>query len=73
MVTVYTLPACVQCDSTKRLLTRNEIEYTTVDLSQDEAAMDMVRSLGYSAAPVVIAGDEHWSGFRPDKLAALAL
>jgi hypothetical protein len=22
------------------------------------------KSLGYSAAPVVIAGDHHWSGFR---------
>ncbi|MEY4945034.1 MAG: glutaredoxin-like protein NrdH, partial [Actinomycetota bacterium] len=26
-VTVYTLPACVQCDSTKRMLQRNQIEY----------------------------------------------
>lgn len=72
MVTVYTLPACVQCDSTKRVLTKNEVEYSVVDLSQDEAAMEMVKSLGYNAAPVVIVGDEHWSGFRPDRLAALA-
>jgi len=71
MVTVYTLPACVQCDSTKRLLTRNEIPYNEVDLSQDSDAMAMVRELGYSAAPIVMAGDDHWSGFRPDKLATL--
>lgn len=72
MVTVYTLPACVQCDSTKRVLTRNGVEYQEVDLSQDADALSMVRELGYSAAPVVMVGDEHWSGFRPDKLATLA-
>ena len=71
MVTVYTLPACVQCDSTKRVLTRNLVEYQEVDLSQDVDAMAMVKELGYTAAPVVVAGEEHWSGFRPDKLSAL--
>lgn len=72
MVTVYTLPACVQCDSTKRLLTRNNVEYQEVDLSQDPDALSMIRALGYTAAPVVMAGDDHWSGFRPDKLSALS-
>ena len=71
MVVVYTLPACVQCDSTKRVLTKKEIPFNEVDLSQDPAALAMVRELGYSAAPVVVAGDEHWSGFRPDKLSTL--
>jgi len=71
MVTVYTLPACVQCDSTKRLLTRNSVEYQEIDLSKDADAMAMVRELGYSAAPIVMAGEDHWSGFRPDKLATL--
>lgn len=71
-ITVYTLPSCVQCDSTKRFLARNNVEFTTVDLSEDDSAMHMVKSLGYAAAPVVIAGDEHWSGFRPDRLQALA-
>lgn len=73
MVTLFTLPACVQCDSTKRVLTRNSIEYREVDLSLDTEAMEMVRGMGYTAAPVVIAGDEHWSGFRPDKLSALTV
>lgn len=72
MVTVYTLPSCVQCDSTKKVLIKNSIEYQEVDLSQDEAAMAMVKDLGYQAAPVVIAGDEHWSGFRPDRLSTLS-
>lgn len=72
MVTVYSLPNCVQCDSTKRLLTRSEVAFEEVDLSQDSDAMAMVRELGYSAAPVVVSGEDHWSGFRPDKLATLS-
>jgi glutaredoxin-like protein NrdH len=72
MVTVYTLPACVQCESTKKYLTNKDVFFEVVDLSEDVAAMELVKSLGYQAAPVVIAGDEHWSGFRPDKLSALA-
>lgn len=67
-VTVYTTPNCVQCESTKRMLTKNNVPYDVVDLSQDADAMAMVRDLGYVAAPVVIAGDRHWSGFRIEKI-----
>jgi glutaredoxin-like protein NrdH len=71
MVTVYTLPSFVQCESTKNYLSKLEIEFKTVDLSEDEIAMDLVKSLGYQAAPVVVSGESHWSGFRPDKLDSL--
>ena len=62
VVTVYTKPQCVQCNMT----------YTKVDITEDAQALEMVKSLGYMQAPVVIAGDEHWSGFQPDKINALA-
>jgi glutaredoxin-like protein NrdH len=70
-VKVYSLPSCVQCDSTKRLLKSIDVEFEEVDMSQDPVAMEMIKSLGYTAAPVVIAGDEHWSGFRMDRIKAL--
>jgi glutaredoxin-like protein NrdH len=70
-VTVYTIPACVQCESTKRFLNRANIEYNVIDLSVDPEAYDMVKDLGYTEAPVVVAGDDHWSGFRPDKIETL--
>jgi glutaredoxin-like protein NrdH len=54
------------------MLTKNEIEFSVVDLSEDVAALEMVRSLGYASAPVVVAGDKHWSGFRPDMITSLA-
>lgn len=67
-VTVYTLPSCPQCETTKKVLDRGSVEYSVIDLSQDEKAYEMVKALGYQSAPVVIAGDSHWSGFRPDFL-----
>jgi glutaredoxin-like protein NrdH len=30
-------------------------------------------ALGHLQAPVVIAGESHWSGFRPDRIKALAV
>lgn len=72
MVTVYTLPACVQCDSTKRYLSKNLIEFTEIDMTKDEAALQKIRELGFTQAPVVEFGEEVWSGFRFDKLSKIA-
>jgi glutaredoxin-like protein NrdH len=66
MVTVYSLPACVQCTQTKNYLKKQGVQYSEILLSEDDAATQMVQALGYSSAPVVIYGDNHWSGFRPD-------
>ena len=70
-VTVYSKPACVQCDATYRALDKHGIAYDVVDLTQDTTALELVRSLGYLQAPVVIASNTHWSGFRPDQITAL--
>jgi glutaredoxin-like protein NrdH len=71
-ITVYTKPACPQCDATKRHLTKKGVEFETVDLTVDTEARDLVTSLGYMSAPVVKSGDAHFSGFRPDRLDKLA-
>lgn len=71
-VTVYTKPACVQCNATYRALDKKGITYQSVDISQDPAALERVRALGYMQAPVVITEQDHWSGFRPDKINELA-
>jgi glutaredoxin-like protein NrdH len=71
MVTVYSTPECTKCAATKTTMDSKGIEYIAVDLSEDEEATAYVKSLGYLNAPVVVAGDEHWSGFRPDKIAKL--
>jgi len=70
-ITVYTKPACVQCNATYKALDKSGVEYQKVDISVDSDAREYVMSLGYLQAPVVVAGDEHWSGFRPDRIKAL--
>lgn len=71
-ITVYTKPSCVQCNATKRALTKSGLEFVEVDLMEDEEALATVKALGYQQAPVVFAGGDHWAGFRPDKIKALA-
>lgn len=44
-------------------------EYTVIDISQRADARDYVMSLGYLQAPVVVVDGEHWSGYRPDRIA----
>jgi len=70
--TVYTKPSCVQCNATYRALDSQGIEYDVVDLTEDPAALEIVKQLGHLQAPVVVTDDENWSGFRPDKISALA-
>ncbi|KGF04629.1 MAG: glutaredoxin-like protein NrdH [Actinomyces urogenitalis] len=71
-ITVYSKPNCVQCNATYRALDKAGLEYSTVDISVDVEALEQVKALGYTQAPVVMAGGDHWSGFRPDKIKALA-
>ena len=70
-VTVYSKPACVQCTATTRALDARGIAYTLIDLTADPDAYQLVTSLGYRQAPVVIADADHWSGYQPDKIASL--
>ncbi|WP_127125337.1 glutaredoxin-like protein NrdH [Georgenia sp. SYP-B2076] len=70
-ITVYSKPSCVQCDATYRALNKQGLEYEVVDITTDPEALESVKALGYQQAPVVFAGGDHWSGFRPDKIKAL--
>ena len=56
---------------TTKALDKKGIAYEVVDMSQDPAALERVRALGFMQAPVVTETDS-WSGFRPDKIAELA-
>jgi glutaredoxin-like protein NrdH len=71
-ITVYSKPACVQCTATTRALDARGIAYHVIDLTADEAAMERVVAMGYRQAPVVVAGDAHWAGFRPDMIGRLS-
>lgn len=72
MTTVYTKPSCVQCDMTKRYMDKLGIDYNTVDITEDEEALDMIMELGFKSAPVVISDAGSWAGFQPEKINLLA-
>jgi len=72
MTTVYTKDNCVQCDMTKRLMDKIGVEYETINISDNPAELDKLISMGYRAAPVVVASDgTSFAGFQPDKITAL--
>jgi glutaredoxin-like protein NrdH len=71
MITVYGQPGCGACYATNMYLNRHSIDHLEVDVSVDPAARAYVERLGYSSLPVVVAGAEHWSGMRPDRLLGL--
>jgi glutaredoxin-like protein NrdH len=62
----------VQCTATYTALDRKGLDYRVVDVTTDDEALAAVRAMGYAQAPVVVADDEHWSGFRPDLIGRVA-
>jgi glutaredoxin-like protein NrdH len=71
-VIVYSTPNCSQCKMTYKTLERVGIAYTVVDLSEDLDTLARFRQEGYLQAPIVKAGRDTWSGFRPDLIKELA-
>lgn len=77
-VELLSKPACVQCDATHMTLDEMNVEYTTKDMSKDKDALALAKSFGFMQAPVVVVRDaagaivDKWSGFRPEKIAAIA-
>lgn len=63
-ISVYGRPGCNQCFATTNILKARGVPFKYFDVTEDEAAFDTVKLLGYQTLPVVVAGDMHWSGYR---------
>lgn len=72
-VTVYTLPSCVQCNQTKKLMDREGIAYETVQLEEHPDKAAEFKDAGILQAPIVVVGNDgrRWAGFRPDLIKEL--
>lgn len=68
MITVYSKPNCVQCDATKRHLTKLDLSFEVVDVTENLEAYNKIVDLGFQAVPVVITDSGSWSGYQPSKL-----
>lgn len=71
-VVVYSTPKCGQCSMTYKALERAKVDFEVIDLTQDADMMAKLRDMGFKQVPVVMAGEDMWHGFRPDKISALA-
>ncbi|MGB3483989.1 MAG: glutaredoxin family protein [Mycobacterium sp.] len=71
-ITLYSSnPNCQPCRLTKAKLARLGLDYA--EASPTDEVMATVRALGLElTAPIVQAGDDIWTGFRPDRIDALA-
>lgn len=74
-ITLLSKESCIQCAATERTLDAEKVNYTTENIYDN---LDLVQSLGYMAAPVVVVRDtegniqDHWAGFNRDKISELA-
>ena len=71
-ITVWTLPACVQCTSTKRFLEKHGISYTEYDLAEHPDQAAKFRNAGYATAPIIVTNTDTWAGFQYARLNELA-
>ena len=72
-ITVFSKPNCGGCDFTKNWLDENKLEYTAIDVTEDEQALADLKLHGFMSVPVVTVDgwDNAWSDFRPDRLEEL--
>lgn len=71
MIEVYTSPNCALCVATKAWLRREGLQFNEFDVTKDAEAEKRCRAMGYQELPVVVAGEQHWSGFRHGHLMEL--
>ena len=63
------------CAMTKKYLCENNVQFESIDVMQNEEALNRIKNAGYSSMPVVVVEDNFinsWNGFRPDDLERIA-
>lgn len=74
MIKVYSTPDCMPCKMTKKYLTEHDVPFEDINVEEDEAALELIKSKGFFSLPVVTTNDSFdfaWSGFRIDRLEEL--
>jgi len=71
-VKIYSTPTCPYCQQAKEFFKENKIEFTNIDVSEDEkAGKEMVDKSGQMGVPVIDIDGEILVGFEEDKLREL--
>tara|TARA_B100001250_G_scaffold308355_1_gene270252 strand:+ start:52 stop:306 length:255 start_codon:yes stop_codon:yes gene_type:complete len=64
-ITVYTGPLCNFCEAAKRLLSRNNLSYTEIDISTKDGLRDEMikKANGKRTIPQIFFDDQHVGGY----------
>jgi glutaredoxin-like protein NrdH len=57
MITVYSKPSCPHCVQAKNFLDQNGILYTSIDVTENAAALAFVREQGHKTVPQLYVKD----------------
>ena len=70
-IIIYTGPMCNYCEAAKRLLTRNNVTYSEINISNVESAIDEMikKTHGKRTIPQIFFDDQHIGGY--DEVRAL--
>ena len=65
-ITVYTGPVCNYCDAAKRLLKRNNVLFTEINIAEVDGALDEMlnKSSGKRTIPQIFFDDQHIGGYE---------
>ena len=64
-ILIYTGPSCNFCDAAKRLLERNKLKFSEIDVSSGEGIRDEMikKTNGQRTIPQIFFGDNHVGGY----------
>lgn len=71
LITVWTLPNCVQCMQTKKEFDKRGIRYQEMQLENHPDMLEQFKQEGLMAAPIIVTDIKKWSGFRLEKIKSL--
>lgn len=71
LITVWTLPNCVQCMQTKKEFDKRGIRYEEMQLENHPEMVEQFKNENLIAAPIVVTDTKKWSGFRLEKIKSL--
>lgn len=70
-ITVFSKNNCMQCKMTKKFLDQHGADFEEINIDEKPEKIEYVKNLGFSAVPVIEAGNVVFSGFQPSKLKEL--
>ena len=71
LITIWTLPNCVQCMMTKKEFDKRGIRYEEMHLENHPEMVEQFKQENLIAAPIVVTDTKKWSGFRLEKIKSL--